>query len=264
MYPDAGPRLGNCSGVNGLRSAPLFGEAVAARRARFFVGKAAYGMRSLLKTPGGTEMKRTSVLCFSALALLWMSGCGGAAGNGNTANSNHLAANTNRDNAAVYSTNTNSNSNMSNSMANSNSAGSDTDFMKEAAIGGMAEVELGRLAASKAVNAEVKKFGQMMVEDHSKANADLKTLAAKKNAALPTDLDAEHKSTMDELRAKTGADFDREYVEEMVDDHEEDVAAFEKQAQSATDPDVKAFAAKTLPVLKKHLDAIKAIQAKMK
>jgi len=69
---------------------------------------------------------------------------------------------------------------------------------------------------------------------------------------------------MDELRAKTGADFDREYVEEMVDDHEEDVAAFEKQAQSATDPDVKAFAAKTLPVLKKHLDAIKAIQAKMK
>ena len=167
-------------------------------------------------------------------------------------------------NSAANTNATSGMSNTTNSMANSSSAGNDTDFMKEAAIGGMAEVELGRLAATKAVNAEVKKFGQMMVEDHSKANADLKALASKKNVTLPTDVDAEKKSTMEELRGKNGASFDQEYVEEMVDDHEEDVAAFEKQAQNATDPDVKAFAAKTLPVLKKHLDAIKAIQAKMK
>jgi putative membrane protein len=203
------------------------------------------------------------LLCLSLLALAALAGCGGANVNVNTANTR--AASTN----SYNSMNTNtapSVTNMSNSMANSNSssASSDTDFIKEAAMGGMAEVELGRLAASKATNAEVKKFGQMMVEDHSKANADLKTLAAKKNVTLPTELDGDKKSTLEELRGETGAEFDKEYVEEMVDDHEEDVAAFEKQAQNATDPDVKAFAAKTLPVLKKHLDAIKAIQAKMK
>jgi putative membrane protein len=69
---------------------------------------------------------------------------------------------------------------------------------------------------------------------------------------------------MDDLKGENGAEFDKEYVEQMVDDHEKDVAEFQKQADSSTDPDVKAFAAKTLPTLKKHLDAIKAIQAKMK
>jgi putative membrane protein len=138
------------------------------------------------------------------------------------------------------------------------------DFMKEAAIGGLTEVELGKLASTKAVNAEVKKFGQMMVDDHSKANAELKALAAKKNITLPTEPDSSHKSTIDELKGESGANFDKEYVDEMVDDHEKDVAEFEKQAQNSPDPDVKAFAAKTLPTLKKHLDAIKAIEAKMK
>jgi putative membrane protein len=109
----------------------------------------------------------------------------------------------------------------------------------------------------------VKKFGQMMVEDHSKANTELKALAAKKGVTLPTELDSEKKSTLEQLRGEAGADFDREYVEDMVDDHEKDVAAFERQAQNAADPDIKSFAAKTLPTLKKHLEAIKAIQAKM-
>ena len=102
-----------------------------------------------------------------------------------------------------------------------------------------------------------------MVDDHTKANTELKALAAKKNKTLPAELDSSHKSTMDDLKGKSGADFDQDYVEAMVDDHEEDVAAFEKQSQNSSDPDVKAFAAKTLPTLKKHLDAIKAIQAKM-
>lgn len=206
-------------------------------------------------------MKRTVLCAFAAFALFWMTGCGG--NTANNANLTHSVANTNRDNAATYSAATPSNTNW-NANTNSASAGSDADFMKEAAVGGMAEVEMGRLAASKATSPDVKKFGQMMVEDHSKANEELKALAAKKNVTLPTDLDQDHKSTMEELRGKSGADFDSDYVEEMVDDHEEDVAAFEKQAQSATDPDVKAWAAKTLPVLKKHLEAIKSIQAKMK
>ena len=103
----------------------------------------------------------------------------------------------------------------------------------------------------------------MMVDDHSKANDELKALAAKKNVTLPANIGS-HKSTLDELTGLSGAEFDKEYVEEMVDDHETDVAAFQRQADNGTDPEVKAFAAKTLPVLKKHLDAIKAIQAKMK
>jgi putative membrane protein len=135
--------------------------------------------------------------------------------------------------------------------------------VNDAAIGGMAEVELGKLASTKATNAEVKKFGQMMVTDHSAANNELKALAAKKGWKLPTDLDSSHKSTLDELKGESGSNFDKEYVEEMVDDHEEDVKAFENKANNATDPDLKAFAQKTLPVLRKHLDAIKAIQQKM-
>jgi putative membrane protein len=143
-------------------------------------------------------------------------------------------------------------------------ATSDTDFVEDAAIGGMSEVELGKLAATKAASADVKNFGQMMVTDHTKANDELKALATKKGWKLPTEVDSSHKSTADDLKSRTGADFDKEYVEEMVDDHETDVKAFEDKAKNATDPDLKAFAEKTLPVLRKHLDAIKAIQAKMK
>ena len=72
-----------------------------------------------------------------------------------------------------------------------------------------------------------------------------------------------HKSTLDDLNKLSGAEFDKEYVDAMVEDHEDDVAAFEDQSKNATDPDVKAFAAKTLPTLKKHLEAIKGIQAKL-
>ena len=90
------------------------------------------------------------------------------------------------------------------------------------------------------------------------------TLAATKKITLPADIGSSNKSTLDKLKGLSGADFDKEYVKDMVSDHETDVKAFEKQADNSTDPEVKAFAAKTLPVLKKHLDAIKAIQSKMK
>ena len=136
------------------------------------------------------------------------------------------------------------------------------DFLKAAAQGGMAEVKLGNLAATKSQNAEVKAFGKLMVADHTKANTELTALAKKKNISLPSDIGS-HQSTVDDL-TKATSDFDKNYVNDMVKDHEEDVAAFQKQADSATDPDVKAFAAKTLPTLKSHLEKIKAIQAKMK
>jgi putative membrane protein len=185
--------------------------------------------------------------------------CGSTSVNVNTGNMANRAGNAANSVGNAANTVANTISNATNSMTGT----SDADFVNEAAMGGMAEVELGKLASTKGANAEVKKFGQMMVTDHSKANDELKALAAKKGWKLPTALDASHQSTLESLRNRVGADFDSAYVDDMVDDHETDVKAFEDKAKNATDPDLKAFAEKTLPTLRKHLDAIKAIQAKM-
>ena len=140
----------------------------------------------------------------------------------------------------------------------------DTDFMTKAALGGMAEVELGKLAATKAQNAEVKKFAQQMVTDHTKANDELKALAGEKNFAMPVRLDPKHQAILDKLNGLSGAEFDKAYVEAMVADHEETVALFKSEADGGKDADAKAWAAKTLPALQMHLDMIKGIQSKMK
>lgn len=156
----------------------------------------------------------------------------------------------------------------SNASVNSNTSVANTmvqkTFWTEAAIGGMTEVELGKMASSKAQSADVKSFGQMMVTDHSKANEELKGLAAKKNVTLPTAPDEQHRSTIEKMQKLSGAEFDRAYVDDMLEDHEADVKEFEKQSKENPDPDLKAFAAKTLPTLRKHLDTIKSIHAKMK
>jgi putative membrane protein len=140
---------------------------------------------------------------------------------------------------------------------------SSQEFVKEAAVGGMAEVEMGKLAADKASSDEVKKFGERMVEDHGKANDELKTLAQNKNITLPTSLDAKHKATLDRLSKLSGESFDRAYMQEMVKDHKKDVNEFRTESKSGKDPDVKAWAAKTLPTLEEHLklaqDANKAV-----
>lgn len=142
-------------------------------------------------------------------------------------------------------------------------SGDSTTFMNEAAQGGMAEVALGQLAAQKGASDAVRQFGQQMVTDHSKANTELKALAAKKNITLPSDVNSEQKSLMEKLSKLSGAEFDKEYVNAMVDDHEKDVSAFEKQSTGGNDADAKAFAAKTLPTLQHHLQMIKDIKSKM-
>jgi putative membrane protein len=131
--------------------------------------------------------------------------------------------------------------------------GSDETFVMKAAHAGMEEVELGKLAVEKASSDEVKKFGQRMVDDHSKANEELKTLAQNKKITLPTDVDAKEKALHDRLMKLSGPDFDRAYLRAMLTDHREDVAEFRKEAKSGNDPDVKAWAAKTLPTLEEHL-----------
>ncbi|HEV7745215.1 MAG TPA: DUF4142 domain-containing protein [Pyrinomonadaceae bacterium] len=138
----------------------------------------------------------------------------------------------------------------------------DRTFMMEAATGGMAEVELGRMAATKGQNAKVKRFGQRMVRDHSKANAELKQLAMRKGVTLPTELPQEQMSEKEKLSNFSGADFDREYMMMMVADHDKDVTAFEEKSSNAADPDLKKFVTKTLPTLKVHQRLAKANSVK--
>lgn len=136
-------------------------------------------------------------------------------------------------------------------------------FMQNAAVGGMAEVELGKLAQEKAANDAVKQFGARMVTDHGKANAELQTLAKDKGVTLPTQVDAKHKAEHERLAKLSGAAFDRAYVTAMTQDHVHDVEAFRKAAKSASDPDVKAFAERTLPTLEEHLAEVKQLQTQV-
>jgi putative membrane protein len=139
----------------------------------------------------------------------------------------------------------------------------DQQFMKEAATGGMAEVDLGRLAARKGKNAQVRSFGNRMVRDHSKANVELKSLARRKKIALPTSLTDEQKNEKANLMKLAGAEFDREYMRMMVEDHDKDVAAFQQKSSDAGDADLKAFVTKTLPVLQTHQKMAHDIQGKV-
>ena len=146
----------------------------------------------------------------------------------------------------------------------SNLSAADKEFVMKAAMGGMAEVQMGQTAQQKGQNADVKTFGNHMVTDHSKANDELKQLATVKGLALPTDLDAKHKKTADEIASKNGKAFDKAYMDDMVKDHEEDVAEFQKASQNSTDADIKLWATKTLPTLQQHLRMAKDTQKKVR
>jgi putative membrane protein len=146
------------------------------------------------------------------------------------------------------------------SMGATNLSSGDRKFIEKAAEGGMAEVQLGKLATQKAGTDQVKQFGQRMVDDHSKANDQLKQVASSKNVTLPTDVDKSTKREMDKLSKLSGADFDREYMKNMVSDHKKDVSDFKSEASRAKDPDVKQFAASTLPTLQEHLQLAQSAQ----
>jgi len=129
----------------------------------------------------------------------------------------------------------------------------------EAAKGGMMEVHMGQMGQDKGTSSGVKAFAKQLVDDHTKANDELMNLAKQKGITLPPD----NPSAMPKgLNGKTGDDFDREFAKMAVDDHQKDIAAFEKEANSGTDPDIKAWASKTLPTLRQHLDAAKALPMK--
>ena len=129
----------------------------------------------------------------------------------------------------------------------------DTKFLKEAAMGGMAEVEMGQTAERQGSSDAVKEFGRRMVTDHGKEMEELKTLAHSKGVELETKLDKDHQKMADKLSKLNGADFDKAYAKYELEDHKEDVKKFKKEADKAEDADVKAFAAKQVPVLEEHL-----------
>ena len=138
----------------------------------------------------------------------------------------------------------------------------DTTFAMSAAQGGIAEVKLGQLALDKASNPDVKAFGQKMVDDHTKANDQLKSIAANENMTLPADLNAKDQATYDKLSKLSGADFDKAYMKGMVKDHETDIKEFQKEANKGKDPQMKSFASTTLPILQSHLQMAKETEAK--
>jgi putative membrane protein len=139
-----------------------------------------------------------------------------------------------------------------NDAAQSVSSG-DKKFVEKAAEGGMAEVQLGQLAAQRAQSDQVKQFAQRMVSDHTAANDKLKQVASQKGIALPTDLDSSSRREYDKLQKLSGSKFDREYMSHMVSDHKKDVKEFQSEAKSAKDADIKSFASTTLPTLEEHL-----------
>lgn len=141
-------------------------------------------------------------------------------------------------------------------------ARADVAFLKQAAQNGHAEVESSKLAVTKASNTQVKGFAQQMVDDHTKANEELAALAASKGVDVPKEPSVAQKAKMKMLSSADGANFDKRYADAMgVAAHQDTVKLFQKAAASATDPDVKAFAAKSLPTLQHHLQMAQELKA---
>lgn len=138
----------------------------------------------------------------------------------------------------------------------------DREFIEKAAAGGMLEVAWGKLAESKSQNADVKSYAATLQKDHGAANDELKALAEKKGLSLPTAMPAKQQKELDKVsKAKH---FDEEFTEENVKDHKNDIKDFEKASKDAKDPDVKAFAAKTLPTLQGHLQKAEQLHKSVK
>jgi Predicted outer membrane protein len=140
---------------------------------------------------------------------------------------------------------------------------SDADFLVEAASGGNMEIQLGHMTENKSTSEAVKAFGSMMVKDHEEGGEKLKRLAIAKNVILPDSISAAQQKQKDKLQKEPNGDFDRAYMNLMVDDHRKDIREFQKAAKDATDSEVKAFAADQLAMLYKHLDSAEKIMKRM-
>jgi putative membrane protein len=145
-----------------------------------------------------------------------------------------------------------------------NIAAADRDFVREMIVGGTAEVEVGRLAQEKASTPAVREFAEMLVRDHGKANSELKSIATKNNIEVaPADLD-DHKDDTEALRKLSGPEFDRDYMQMMVDKHEKAVAKLEERANDDDNPEIRQWASRALPTVRQHLEKAKSIKDSLK
>jgi putative membrane protein len=140
----------------------------------------------------------------------------------------------------------------------------DAKMMRDIAQSDLAEVQAGKLAASKASSAEVKKFAQHMVDDHGKHLSEARSMAKTKGVQLPSAPAKKHQQAMKKLESASGAEFDKVFMQQMVKDHEDALKLVQNTAKNAKDPQLKADAEKTAPVIEKHLEEAKRIAASLK
>jgi putative membrane protein len=194
-------------------------------------------------------MKKVNLLLMAAIAAGMLQACSGG-----KASSTSDSSSTTSDSTKVITIKSDS----------SAKAISDTTFASKASISGVAEVALGKMAASKGTDSKIKDFGKMMVMDHGKANAELMSIAKTKNIMLPAALDTEHQAKSDSLSKLTGKDFDKGYVQVMIEGHKKTLALMQTEASNGKDAELKAFAAKTAPIVQMHLTEITKIQSGLK
>jgi putative membrane protein len=139
----------------------------------------------------------------------------------------------------------------------------DQKFMKDAAVGDAAEIQLGQLADAKASDPRVKHFGERMVTDHSKADDQLKNIAGSQHISLPTELDPPHKNMKAALSIQSGSEFDKNYMRTMVQEHLKTLKKFQREAASSQDPSIKQFTMNSIPVIQSHLNAARQIESQI-
>ena len=136
----------------------------------------------------------------------------------------------------------------------------DAKFAVKAATGGLTEIALSKLAVAQATDSKIKEFANMMITDHTAAGDKLSALAKSKNITIPAAPDSSQQKTINDLGKKTGKDFDKAYIDQMITDHKNTISLFEDEQKNAKDADIKAFVTNTLPTLHKHLDAINKVK----
>ncbi|MEO7292204.1 MAG: DUF4142 domain-containing protein [Ginsengibacter sp.] len=203
-------------------------------------------------------MKKVKVPFLLIMTILAFGACNNRDENGSTDTSN-----TNASHSVTDSTRGDKPSNNNTMPTDATPNKESMDFVTKAASGGMLEVQLGHLAQQNASSQRVKDFGNMMATDHSRANDELKSLASANNITIASTLLPDHQKHLDMMSKIKGADFDKHYMDMMVDDHKEDIDEFKKEANNTNNDAFKNFAAKTLPTLLKHLDSAQAIHSKM-
>ncbi len=215
-------------------------------------------------------MKKMNLAIAGLILMASFTACNGDSGTSSTTTTDNTSVtssdSSNGNNGAMNSTptdNNNTNSTTTATAAKMPFSKADSMFVMKAAMGGMMEVQSGTTAQQNAMSDRVKSFGTMLVNDHSKANSELMAIASGRGVTPPAELPADKKKHLDDMAKMKGKTFDSHFISMMLNDHKKDIAEFEKQANSGTDAELKAFAAKTLPTLKMHLDSVQAL-AKMK